>query len=1144
MAPPDQGSIPAADAPPPATAPRFPGGGEMGARMRALDWSKTPVGDPSGWPQALGTSLRIMLSSRYPMFIWWGRELTNFYNDAYIPALGQKHPAALGRPAAEIWRDIWGTVGPQAEAVMTLGEASWAEEVLLVMERNGYLEETYFTYSYSPVPDDSGGIGGVFCACTEDTERVLGERRLRSLRQLAAATATARSTVEACELAARSLGENAFDVSFALIYLLDPEGKRARLACSTGIDRDHPRVPAEVDLTAPAAAYPWPFSEGAAGRAAVITGIDTALGLPGGPWPEPTTTAMLLPLGRRGQEQQAGMIIVGASPRRAFDERYKGFFELIADGVANAVANARAYAEERARAETLAELDRAKTTFFSNISHELRTPLTLMLGPIEEEIARRQGDAEGQDRLRIAHRSSLRLLKLVNTLLDFSRIEAGRLQASFEPTDLAAFTAEIASVFRAAMEKAGLRLEVDCPPLPEPVYVDPELWEKIVLNLLSNAFKHTFEGGVSVSLRARGLEVDLTVRDTGTGIPREEQEHVFERFHRVKGARARSHEGTGIGLALVQELTKLHGGRVHLESQVGRGSSFTVSLKRGRDHLPSDRIGGERSLAGTALGATPYIEEALRWLPSAPVPEPSDEAADAKAPEEAGRARILLVDDNADMCAYVQNLLGARWTVETASDGLAALALTQQRVFNLLLTDVMMPGLDGIELLRAVRSDPKTSTMPVIMLSARAGDEARLEGLEAGADDYLVKPFTARELVARVHTQLTMARLRRRAEEVLKEADRRKDEFLTMLAHELRNPLAPIRTSLEILRRSAVSDPAVERARAMIERQVAHMVRLVDDLLDVSRISRGKILLREERLDLAGLVRTTADDHRASLEAAGLSLRIDVPDEPVFALGDPTRLAQAVDNLLQNAGKFTDKGGSVEVRLEVHGPVALIRVTDTGIGMAPDVVPHIFEPFTQADRSLDRSRGGLGLGLALVKGLLDLHGGRVEASSQGLGEGSEIRLLLPIEAAPAPAEPRGPAPPKSDTAKRVLIIEDNVDAAESLSDLLELMGHEVHVEHIGTTGIAAAKERLPDVVLCDIGLPGAMDGYAVARALRAIPDLRAARLIALTGYGGEENRRTALEAGFHVHLTKPFELEALEEILARLPPRAPGLRGG
>ena len=277
-----------------------------------------------------------------------------------------------------------------------------------------------------------------------------------------------------------------------------------------------------------------------------------------------------------------------------------------------AIANARAYEEERKRAEALAEIDRAKTAFFSNVSHEFRTPLTLMLGPLEDEL---RENSKGRERIEIAHRNSLRLLKLVNTLLDFARIEAGRIEAVYEPTDLAAATAELASVFRSAIEKAGLRLVVDCPPLPEEVYVDREMWEKIVLNLLSNAFKFTFEGEIKVSLCLRRERVELSVSDTGAGIPAAELSHIFERFHRVRGTDSRTHEGTGIGLSLVQELAKIHGGGVQVRSVEGQGATFTVTIPTGHAHLPKERLGGTRSLMSTSLGATPFVEEALRWLP-------------------------------------------------------------------------------------------------------------------------------------------------------------------------------------------------------------------------------------------------------------------------------------------------------------------------------------------------------------------------------------------------------------------------------------------------------------------------------------------------------------------------------------------------
>ncbi|MGN6566069.1 MAG: ATP-binding protein [Thermomicrobiales bacterium] len=362
------------------------------------------------------------------------------------------------------------------------------------------------------------------------------------------------------------------------------------------------------------------------------------------------------------------------------------------------------------------------------------------------------------------------MLRLVNTLLDFSRIEAGRIQASYEPTDLPAYTAELASTFRSAIERAGLQLRVDCPPLPAGVatYVDREQWEKIVLNLLSNAFKFTFAGEIVVSLRAvdDGAAVALAVRDTGTGITAAELPRLFERFHRIQGGQSRTHEGSGIGLALVRELVNLHGGAIAVTSTPGAGSTFTVTLPTGAAHLPPDQLAaGERPPAAT--NAAPYIEEALRWLP-----DPAELTPNGAAPDAPVGGRVLLADDNADMRQYVARLLGQRYTVETAPDGAAALAAALAQPPDLVLTDVMMPRLDGFQLLRALRADPRTSAIPVILLSARAGEEAQVEGLDTGADDYLVKPFAARELLARVGAHLALAQARaaaRRRDEIERE---------------------------------------------------------------------------------------------------------------------------------------------------------------------------------------------------------------------------------------------------------------------------------------------------------------------------------------------------------------------------------------
>jgi PAS domain S-box-containing protein len=371
--------------------------------------------------------------------------------------------------------------------------------------------------------------------------------------------------------------------------------------------------------------------------------------------------------------------------------------------------------------------------------------------------------------------------------------------------------------------------------------------------------------------------------------------------------------------------------------------------------------------------------------------------------------------------------------------------------------------------------------------------------------------------------------------ESLWEGDRRKDEFLAMLAHELRNPLAPIKNALHVLRMFEDDRQAVEKARGMMERQVQHLSRIVDDLLEVSRVTRGKLTLRPERLDLARLVRVTAEDHRPACERAGLGLEMELPELPVWVQGDPTRLAQVLGNLLQNAVKFTDHGGKVAVRVvvgEAHQQ-AVLTVRDTGIGIEPHMLPRLFDAFAQADRSLDRSKGGLGLGLALVKGLVELHGGEVHAASAGPGQGSEFTVRLPAEPEPA-ALSKMPTCPRHDSKRlRILVVEDNQDSADSLRMLLELYGYEVMVAYSGPAGVKTAEAWKPDVVLCDIGLPG-MDGYGVVGQLRRNPATATARMIAVTGYGSEDDRRRTQEAGFDQHMVKPVDPDALRQVLVEV----------
>jgi PAS domain S-box-containing protein len=731
---------------------------EVGRDLAAVDWTATPLGRPESWPQSLKTAVDILLSSRFPMWMAWGPQLTFFCNAAYRrDTLGRKYPWALGRPASEVWEEIWGDIGPRIDTVLATAKATWDEALLLFLERSGYPEETYHTFSYSPLRDDAGAVVGMLCVVSEDTERVIGERRMATLRDLGSDPSVVRTEQETLEFAGRQLDRNRRDLPFTLTYLFDNDGAIARLAGNTGIAAGHPAAPAALAAEDPDPV--WPVAALKRGESALVD-LDSArfAVLPTGPWSEPPVRALITPLTQQGGAPYG--FLVGALNRyRPLDEDYRAFAVLVAGHLAAGIASARSYQDQQRRAEELSELDRAKTTFFSNVSHEFRTPLTLIMGPVQE-LQRLLADAGPQVReeLEVISRNGLRLGRLVNTLLDFSRIEAGRMQARYEPADIAQVTAELASVFRSAIDRAGLAFEVDCLPLPEPVYLDRGMWEKAVLNLLSNALKFTFDGSIRIATRAEGGQAVVTVADTGIGVPEQEMPRLFERFHRIENARSRSNEGSGIGLALVQELIALHGGTITASSTEGAGTTFTIRLPSGHAHLPADALVPAGHRATVSASADPFVQETLRWLPteaSAQVPSPR--------PGHDLPARVLVADDNADMREYLGRLLHtAGYQVTTVTDGQAALAAVRAGLPDLVISDVMMPRLDGLGLVAALRADARTAAVPALLLSARAGQEASIEGLRAGADDYLVKPFSAVELLARVRSNLKMARFRNR----------------------------------------------------------------------------------------------------------------------------------------------------------------------------------------------------------------------------------------------------------------------------------------------------------------------------------------------------------------------------------------------
>jgi PAS domain S-box-containing protein len=1105
------------------------GGGELGARIRARDWHGTSLGDPATWPQSLRSAIGICLNTQFPIAVYWGTDLALLYNDAWSAIPGEKHPWALGRPGREVWPDIWEEIGPLFERVQTSGEGVWQQDQLLPMHRHGYTEECYFNFTFSPIRGEDGRVEGIFNAVVETTFRVIEERRSRHLQDLAARTMTARTIEEVCKQAAIVLEAAAADVPFGLFYLFDETG-RATLVAQVGAQLPESLCPASFSRDD--AGVIWSsVTETDSGGPRVIDGLAelTESSARGSVWPEPLDQAVVMPLISSQQPHPVGFFIAGVSPRRALDASSRRYFDRITAQLISAISDAHLHETERRRAEALAEIDRAKTAFFSNVSHEFRTPLTLLLGPIEEVLAEDQIPTHTRERMELIRRNALRLQKLVNALLDFSRIEAGRVQATYEAVDLSVLTRDIASTFRSAIERAGLRFQVDCDDLSEPAYVDREMWEKIVLNLLSNAFKFTLDGEIRLLVRAQDQRIYLTVIDTGVGVPPEELPRLFERFHRVENPQARTHEGSGIGLALVQELVRLHGGAIEVESTLGCGSTFRVGIPSGRGHLPAERVreaGPPRSLTATARA---FAQEALRWSPAQSDSSQPGELTQARGGDAERRrfastfgSRIVLADDNADMRAYVAELLSTFYRVEAVADGEQALEAIKRQRPQLILSDVMMPRLDGMGLLATLRRDDSLRGIPIILLSARAGEESRIEGFDAGADDYLVKPFSARELIVRVgailerqraqeafrlrtmqfETLLNQAplgvflvdsnlrirdvnptarrmfgdvpdlvgreyeetmrllwskpladelvrrlwhtlasgesyvgpeRIERRPDRIsieyyewqihriplpegqqgvvcyirdvsadasvrrkLEDADRRKDVFLATLSHELRNPLAPIRNAIDLIGSPKLSAERTSWLRQVIQRQVKHMALLLDDLLDVARITQGKLKLRKQSVLLSDIVDAAIETARPILDKKSHKLEIRLPPQSCYLDADPLRLAQVISNLLTNAAKYTDSGGRVEILAHIERVSLSVSVRDNGIGISSAAIPDLFSLFSQIDSVADRSEGGLGIGLALVKGLVELHGGTVEAHSAGAGRGSVFTVRLPL----------------------------------------------------------------------------------------------------------------------------------------------------
>ena len=707
-------------------------GGEMGRRFAEFDWTAHPLGSPQSWPTSMRSVVAMVLTSSFPTVLWLDTaELFLIYNDAYIPILGDRHPGALGQRGQYAWWDVWESVRPMLASVIATGEGTWSRDLMLPILTAGRRRERYFTFTYSTLVGEDGTTFGIICPSFETTDRVLSERRLQLLNGVASAVMDTNTIDDAVQAAVAVCADRPADVPFVVAYVGDPDTGDVTLRAAT--PSVLPLLPPTLAELTKSASVPRARSEAQVidSVAAMIDGVHEALGVDG------PDHALLLPL---GEGPAAGALLVGTNPLSPLDDQYVGFCQLLADQLSSAMASAVSYEQQRRRADALAELDRAKSAFLTNVSHEFRTPLTLLLGPLDDALADSSPGSVIEGQLRIARRNAGRLQRLVDSLLDFSRIEAGRATANLLCTDVGALTSHIASSFSELCQRAGLELVLDCRPVLADV--DPGMWETILLNLLSNAVKYTMAGSISVTVRSDASLGRIIIRDTGVGIAEADLKRLGERFFRAEGSHGRSVEGTGIGLSLVQGLIDLQGGTVEFDSQLGCGTAVTIRLPRSAHGTPVDH-----SPAG--LLDNPYVLEADRWVMSR-----ASSTGDA-APD--GGELVLIADDNADMRAHLERVLSSRWRTALVADGQEAIEAVRKLHPAVVVTDVMMPRMDGFELITAIRADPALAATPVLMLSARADAQAISEGFAGGADDYLPKPFSSQDLIDRVAARVSAA---------------------------------------------------------------------------------------------------------------------------------------------------------------------------------------------------------------------------------------------------------------------------------------------------------------------------------------------------------------------------------------------------
>ena len=1205
------------------------GGGEMGALIQSMDWSKTSLGPVAGWPQSLRTTVSICLTSDLPTCVIWGPELVQLYNDAYRVICGNKHPLSMGQNFAECWREAWPVIGEAHNSALA-GDKAFFETQHIFLERHGFLEECFFTFSFSPIRDEAGRVGGLFHPFIEMTSKVLSDRRTRALRDLAAQTSKAKSVDEVLALSAHALAEYVLDLPFVLLYALEPHGVEARLVGATGLHADTVARLRSACLNN--AQTVWPFEEVVRARSAVrVDGVReriarACVGADG----ELPNAALVIPIIAPGADRPTAVFIAGLSPGLPLNDAYRSFLDLLASGVIAAVANASAYEDERRRVEANLQIARQRREANEALRASEERNRVLFEHTADGIVL---ADATG--RYVEVNAAACRILgysreeMLARTIPDvlepgeWSRIapeiaryangQVVRSEWRFRRKDGSVFIGEITGSQLPDGRVQGILRDVTERRATEAAIRVSEERVRSILESITDGFfvldhdwhiTHINKAGERILDRTHGDLIGKSIWDEFPGTLESEFERMYRRvaaaqvgesltayypnFDRWYELNANpAPEGLAVYFRDVTDRRQVEQERQQFAALVEASPDFIGVAGLDQRGVYVNRAGMELS------GLEPGQLNSITVLDFFPESE-RDRILGFIAGSESGKQVVV---DTYFQHLRTGQLIPVSWSflrLRDTSGNVSGYATVTRDLTKRNKAEEQLRAseerrrlaLDAAELgtwhvepaTRATKTDARYRTsfgtteewtdyfqafavihpddLPAVKEAVAAA--TRLEDpipfaieyrishpdgslrwvLANGRSSFEGAGPTRRVLsfdgtVADITKRKQSEQERERLVVSLREQDQRKDEFLATLAHELRNPLAPIRSGLQIMRLAKDDPQAAERVLPMMERQLGQMVHLIDDLLDLSRISRGKIDLRKERIELARAIHQAVETSLPLIEQANHELLIEISPDPIHVDADLTRLAQVFTNLLNNAAKYTERGGRIRLTVQSLKAEVVVSVQDNGIGIPTDMLAHVFEMFTQVNRHLDRAQGGLGVGLSIVRRLVQMHGGSVEARSDGNGRGSEFVVRLPMALLSVGDESSNqPDTARATARRRILIADDNRDAADSLAMMLTMTGYETQTAHDGMQALDVAAAFRPDVMLLDIGMPK-LNGHEVCRRLRQEAWGKDMVVIALTGWGQEEDKRRSLEAGFNFHMVKPVQPAALEDLLTR-----------